>query len=584
MFQGIDPNGLVALSAELERRSSEIRHGISSALAIIQRSHPPSPTHQIRTARTSLDVWSADSAKTLRWRADAIQVGQQEGLNLLATLRATFAASTPFPLDTLEDSFQQWIADAEQSRLRADDAIASISRWLKQSLTDWDVSNRDLHNIEECLKELSRSELNLVIAGLTPRQLSRWVEEMGNRYNGFSQAEKQEIFMFLAENVSGNSLGKIHDAVLAGAGAEAAVDFGAAIQLASADRVIAEFIRYAVRHDLSGQRFSTLAPLLAIEGIEDQNKLDSSLWAVIQSDDALLAVVADSSTTTEHQYSQLPIDALITGLATSGDTNLKAHGFLAIHQLTTSGATDLANLLTSRHSRHRRKAASTYRDQNEAEHTLISQTRADLLRWSTTVLASDPDNIVTLLASDLDPTGDATTDYFYQLISAGESEQLSQVIDGLRGGPTVDLARFADYGSNPDYIFPHAQNLGFVAGALNRGVNMCADDAENNIDTIEKIAGVAMFAVELPLEAGAKAAEWATGLFGEGVSINLSDVADTTKGEIELYTYNLTRAVELALRPSTPVTDDTEVKLKAIQLWEERYRAARDRYYHQTDH
>ncbi|MDJ0664940.1 MAG: hypothetical protein QNJ75_10285 [Acidimicrobiia bacterium] len=527
MFRAIDPDGLAEIADRLVLRAAELRREGSVASWLLRcRTGSDVAGALMRAAR-----WADQAAADLRWRASAIGVGQQAGLDLAALVRAEFAAGGVFAPEQRDAALIPWLRDRGLSRRRIADAVDRIGEWLDQGWLDWDVTNSDLHNVRRTLASLAGDELDQVLAALSPRQLERWVAEMGNSYNGFSRAEKQDVFELLATNASGNTLVRLHDALLTSGGQTDLIDLGVAIQLHSPDRVIADFVVGVLRADQVTQRFSSLAPGKAIQGLQDPTEKTRAAGAVLVHPNALSWFIVDSLTAGE---SPTP---LLTALSrTTAGSHLAAGFVSALTLLTTPGQLD------------RMAAAQRSSEASSDEHHShpgLDATGEHLLDASVRFLAANPDAVFTDLATNADPDGDLTTAFWHLLVSNGDAESMAAVLQGLRGGAAIDLDRFSARGRDPGYEYPHARNLAFAAATLNRGMTRSAQDAQGDIDAISRVAGVATTAAGL-ISGGSAVAE---SLIGTGTGWTIESFAAAAKSDINDQLADLIDKATARLRP-----------------------------------
>jgi hypothetical protein len=202
---------------------------------------------------------------------------------------------------------------------------------------------------------------------------------------------------------------------------------------------------------------------------------------------------------------------------------------------------------------------------------MIRSAEVELLGDATHLLITDADAVVTELATRLDRDAALTTAYFHELIDHDLTGDVGRIVDSLRGGDTVDVGAFSQLGSDPNYPYPHAQNLAHVAGSLSSALRRYADEAKRDIDLIDLVAKMGSFLAG-PLVGGATylagLAQGAVGLVGEDVAIGLT-VANT-KRDIDDGLALVTRMVESALRPQLPPDDDPNFGI-ALHSWLERY-------------
>lgn len=584
VFRGIDPEGLDALASTLDIQTRSMRNQARTAIELLDRNRKSADAAGIGAMLDRIENWSLDTANTLLWRAETIRSGQDAGLDVFRLARARFAAEAVFSIGTVDEDYRQWVEALQASERRVAEAITNISDWLDQGWTDWDVTNGDLRNIWRALDGLSGEELDHVIAALSPRQLERWIEEMGNSINGFSREEKRQVFSLLAGNSSGETLGKVHDAIVERGGTEDATDLGTAIRQHAPDQAIIDFVGYAIEHDLASHAYSAVAPALAVGGIDDSKAIDAMLRLVLSDDATLQLIVVDSlaatATTGSEAIVARPLGSLVEAIARGGDAPLKAAAFAAVAAVATEPDARLRDLLRTRHQIF--DSATTdlmgRREVNNNATEMLRAVEPELLANAITILVSDANGVVEELASSLDPDGSSTTAFLYALVDQDEIEQLGLLVESLRGGDVVDATAFSTAGINPDYQYPHAQNLGFVAGNLRKALEQYADGEKDDIDWVVRGAGLATAAVGLfyakVLESVSLAATATEGIV-EYLSTDYW--AGRTKDEIDDYLGRIIDTVETSLQPPATPSVTTPNLGEALQAWGDRYDLVRGR-------
>ncbi len=581
MFRGIDPDGLIYLARVVESRAIDIRHQTRSALDILSRNG-----HDIAIVATTMariDHWGTTASTNLRWRADVIQHGQEVQFDVLGMRRAEFAAEAAFSIDNVDHTFRKWLTDRQDREQRVAGAVADISSWLDQGWLDWDVTNDDLHNISATLAALSGPELDQVIAELSPTQLKRWVQEMGHSINGLSRDEKRRVFDLLTINTTGTTLVRVHDAILAGGDGEDAIDLGMAIRTHSSEQTIVDFVTYTVGQDLSRHRYSGVAPALAVQAVKDPQAVDAITRAIITAGDALALIAVDSLITAHVEDTGNacididPLASLITPISNGTDPALRAAAFTAMVRFTTDADGQLRALLDERHGIFDSTAhdfLGTTQEETPAT-DILNDTQEQFLAAATRLLASDANGVVAELATELDEDGALTTSYFRQLVDLGRSDGLHRVIIALRGGDTVDSARFAEYGTDPDYPYPHAQNLAFLAGGLSNALAAYAGEAKADIDAISMGAGLAIASVGPVAEGLSWAAATVTPMLGDG-AINWF-ASNNVQGDIDEHRDELIEVVETHLQPLRTLGGPPVELGESGSWWDYRFRTIRRR-------
>lgn len=578
MFRGIDPEGLTSLANTVDDKTSSLGLRTRPTLDLLHRNGRPADAAAIGATVGRIEQWGAETGSNLRWRAGAIESGQAAGVDIFAITRARFAAEVVFSLGGIEDAYRRWIEILKDGQRRTDQAVADISDWLDQGWTDWDVTNNDLHNIWNTLTALSDAELDRVLMALSPAQLGRWIEEMGNSINGFSRDEKQRVFAMLANNASGEPLDRVHDAILSGGSRQDAVDIGMAISQHSPDQTIVDFVTYGVQRDLARHQYSGIALALATDGIADSAAIDEAVRAIVTNEGALDLILVDSLVTahiddTGDSCAYInPLGSLIQAMGRT-EPELLAVAFVSIAGLATDADDRLRRLLEQRRGTldtRERDLVGGY-EIDLAATQMIRSAEVELLGDATHLLITDADAVVTELATRLDRDAALTTAYFHELIDHDLTGDVGRIVDSLRGGDTVDVGAFSQLGSDPNYPYPHAQNLAHVAGSLSSALRRYADEAKRDIDLIDLVAKMGSFLAG-PLVGGATylagLAQGAVGLVGEDVAIGLT-VANT-KRDIDDGLALVTRMVESALRPQLPPDDDPNFGI-ALHSWLERY-------------
>ena len=580
MFRGIDPEGLTSLANTVDDKTSSLRLRTRPTLELLHRNGRPADAAAIGAAVGRIEQWGAETGSNLRWRAGTIESGQAAALDICATTRAQFAAAAVFSLDGVEDAYRRWVEELQAGQRRTDQAVADISGWLDQRWTDWDVTSSDLHNIWNTLDALSDAEFDRVLMALSPAQLGRWIEEMGNSINGFSRDEKQRVFAMLANNAAGEPLGKVHDAIMGSGSQQDAVDVGMAIRQHSADQVIVDFVTYGVQRDLARHRYSGVALAVATDGIEDPAAIDETVRAIVTSEGALDLIVVDSLVTahiddTGDSCAYInPLDSLIQAMGRGTEPELLAVAFVSIAGLAADADDRLHRLLGQRHGildTRERDLFGSY-EVNLAATQLIRSAEVELLGDATHLLITDTDAVLTEVATRLDRDAALTTAYFHQLLDHDLTGDVGRIVDSVRGGDTVDSVAFSQPGSDPNYPYPHAQNLAHIAGSLSTALRRYADESKRDIDLIDLVAKMGSLLAG-PLVGGATylggLAQGAIGLVSEDVA--LGGTVAGVKQDIDDGLAHVTQMVESVLRPQLPLDDEDPILGEALLWWLERY-------------
>lgn len=573
MFVAIDPAGLESLAAELESAAAAVRHRARVAATLLADNDVASA---IGASLERTGHWGIDAVANLRWRANIIRRGQTADLGSFGVLAVRFATEAVFALDTVTDDYRRWAAQLGERNRRVRDTIAAIGSWLHQGITDWDVTNDDLQHIRQALEDLSPAELDQVIAGLTPRQLTRWIEEMGHGINGFSREEKQQVFAMLASNASGESLGAVHDAILTAPGAaENTADLGIALSRNSADAVIAAFVAHAVGQDMPGHRYAGVAPAIAAGGLDDAAAVDEVVASIVGREGALSSIVVDDVVVAHTEgvagacVDIAPLETLTSAIAKGSNPELKATVFAALQHLAGDTA-NMAALLANRHTVLRTKRSDAAADR------MLDAARARLLDDATRIILSDPDGVVRHLATSVDASGTAMSDYMFQLVANHRIAAIGRIAAALRPGDQVDPVRFSEVGIDSDYRYPAAQNLAFVAATLSNGLSHYADRAEARIDMVSMIAAIAGALVGPLAPATGSLGTIVSGVVSGGGDWLAGDLsADSVKNTIDDELADLTTTVALELRPQLPLEINPPNLGEALLTWDRRYDAVR---------
>jgi len=559
------------LAAVVEIKTVTLRGRSRTVFDVLNRNGRGAETAEIGAMISRVEAWGTDTADTLRWRADIIRNGQTDGLDIGALALSVFASQAVFSISTFDETYRRWVAEWEESNRNVGEAIDRISDWIDQGWSDWDVTNNDLHNIQSTLESLSGSELDRVLANLSPTQLQRWVEEMGNSINGFSLDEKQEIFAILATSASGDSLSKVHEAILAGSGGEDAIRFGMAIQLTSPDQVILDFVSYAMASGLATHEFSGLAPVIALGGIEDAATAAAAVRKLVETTDSIELIVADTLAHTGAGASTTPnpLELLVSAIRDAGDSELNAIAFAALAGLTAGGGARLRELLLDRHGLGDTTSGGllTATKRDDRATAALSRAEPELLGYATELLLDDTNNVIEELATRRDVDGSLTTSYWQMLVDHRRHDDLHAVLGSLRGGDVVDTHRFSAAGTNPGYDYPHARNLAFVAATLNNALREYADESKGDIDAIAWVAGALSFGVGYFLSGiglvgsvAGTAPDWEVGHRG-----------DTIKDDIDTQYADTARAVKNSLLPSDDPPIEYPGTAIAQSLWRDLY-------------
>ena len=549
MFRGIDPIGLNELATELASRAWATRRISDATEAALLRNRCVGLATELSALTGRFSVWAGATEHDLRWRAEAMVRGQTLGDPLLAqfAIQVSFAATDPQLL------FARWKTEQRTDDERIGDATEAISTRLSQSWNDRDVTNNDLQEIENILRSLDPTDLSAVITSLTPRQLGRWVEEMGHQFNGFSREEKQSLFAYLAEHADGVALGAIHEAALTHGGFEETIDLGHAIAQHAADSAIAEFVAGVVGSGLADREFSGLAPAIAIAAIEGDDAATKCLQSLNSRDGSLKAVVLDAIAL--DQIEPGAFHRLVAALARATDGNAVAF----------SGLVSLRADSKDKHRAGRLRSGMNDWHNDITRTTIVDRT----LTLQTALLLGNLDDTIQQLATEIDPSGEVTTEYWRQMVDDGRSESIAAILRQIRGGADLDLEAFATRGDDHDYSYPRARNLAFVAATVNRGLTECAENAADDIEFIKRISGVAMTVVGLM----SIPAEAAAALIGLGTEIGIDAHADGTIEELNVQLDQLIDNVTDTLVPTRENVKDPSADLAlATVIWTDIYR------------
>ncbi len=97
-----------------------------------------------------------------------------------------------------------------------DQAVRSIESNLTQSWTDWDVSNGDLRDINNTLRDLTPAQTNDTIAALSNETLQTWGGEINGTLGGLNASDRQDLYSNLARDLDGEQLARVYGALDAG--------------------------------------------------------------------------------------------------------------------------------------------------------------------------------------------------------------------------------------------------------------------------------------------------------------------------------------------------------------------------------
>ena len=303
--------------------------------------------------------------------------------------------------------------------------------------------------------------------------------------------------------------------------------------------------------------------------------------AIITADDALALITVDSLITAHVEDTGNacidinPLASLIATISTGPDPALRAAAFTTMVRFTTDARGQLRAIMDERYGifdSTERAFLGTTQEETPAT-DILNDAQEQFLAAATRLLASDANGVVAELATELDEDGALTTSYFRQLVDLGRSDDLYRVVTALRGGDTVDSVKFAEYGTDPDYPYPHAQNLAFLAGGLSNALAAYADEAKAAIDAISIGAGLAIAAVGPIAEGLSWAAATVTPLLGDG-AINWF-ASNNVQGNIDEHLDGLIEAVETHLQPLRTLEGPPAELGESGSWWDYRYRTIR---------
>ncbi len=413
----------------------------------------------------------------LKWRSAVVRRAEEVPLHPRSLLHVAFAGEAGFASTDPEASFRSWLEEMHGAQA----ATAAIAQWLSQGWTDWDVTNGDLHRISTAVQALSGPQLNQVVSSLSTAQLERWIAEMNNSINGFSQQEKRDLFAVLAARATGDTLDRINAAVVAVSDQETASDLGNAIADHASCHAIVDFVLCVAARELVSRRYSALAPAVAIGGIEDHNAATELCQLLARRTDLLDLLVVDSVLAEEHAPGAT--HELTRLLANGSDPNASAALFAAATRLV--AAPGRAELVGRRitPTPGRDPAVAVNVDSERAVETTLVELAARLL-------TADPNGLIQELATGNDVNGETTSTFWRLLAERGEGAVIGEIVDRLRGGGIVSMDAFCtEPAPVPGYSYPHARNLAFAAGTLVNAFAAEAEAARGDIDAITRTAG-----------------------------------------------------------------------------------------------
>jgi hypothetical protein len=322
--------------------------------------------------------------------------------------------------------------------------------------------------------------------------------------------------------------------------------------------VIVDFVALSLSHELVDTPRSTLAPLLATTGIEGREPAAAAATIIAGRDRVVELAIIDSLTSFHPDVAASDPLQSLAGIVSRGcDPALAARTFATLARAA-ARPEDLYPLLAERYQVSLIPGTTN----DDEAMAMVIDGEPTLLNAAVTLLAADTDNVITHLATTIDPDGNLTSDFLLRLVSRKHVGDLGLIADSLRGGPEVDPVRFGDI---EGYPYSHAANLGYLAGALCNALDRYADRARSVVDGWSLLASAAFFVTGSLLEVTSTAAAavgsiaeyGATGWIGGKTQANI----DSGLSEVKI-------VVEQALRPDTGI--GTSIPGQAWEQWVER--------------
>ncbi|QOW21341.1 hypothetical protein [Novilysobacter avium] len=388
-----------------------------------------------------------------------------------------------------------------------DNAINSIKDRLSQGIFDWDVSHGDLKSINNTMADLSPSERNDVIAGMSDAELENWAGEIHGSLGSLSADERQTLFNKLAEGLDAEQMVRMVAAFDASGNPDSIRELGAAVATHGSPEAKQAFIEAMAgrtntgdahfdpepthRNDVTDKLLADPDALAVAEVLASlEGEYFDDAWNALsdsQQASVMQAGIGQAETSSRNgnitNFDTTLAGRIVDAAASSSDPNVKADVFeLASEKLAVvQGGGDNGAVPFGVGTDSRNEGA-----------------RDTLANSMTTLINTDVNAIVARLEV-VDHDGSALVTYVTEQLAAGREEQVGELItkvqkgDDLQGDPAT---RFIE--TDADGQYANAHNLGYLMGAVEAGVRTVTDDRVAQAEMIRDIFGGALKIAGLP--------------------------------------------------------------------------------------
>ena len=388
-----------------------------------------------------------------------------------------------------------------------DNAINSIKDNLSQGFFDWDVSHGDLKSINSTLADLTPSQRNEVISGMSDAELESWAGEVHGSLGGLNADERQTLFNDLAAGLDAEQMVRMVEAFDGSGNPDSVRELGAAVATHGSPDAKQAFVEAMAGRTNTGDADFNPQPT-------HRNDVTDKLVA---DPDAL--AVAEVLASLEGEY----FDDAWNALSDSQQTSVMQAG---IGQAETSSRNgNITNFDTSLASRIADAAASSDDANVKADVFELASAKLavvqsggdngavpfgvgtdsrnasarDALATSMTTLINTDVNAIVARLEGVDHDGSALVTYISEQLDAGREDQIGELItkvqkgDDLQGDPAT---RFTETDAGGQYA--NAHNLGYLMGAVEAGVRDVTGDRVAQAEMIRDIFGGALQIAGIP--------------------------------------------------------------------------------------
>lgn len=388
-----------------------------------------------------------------------------------------------------------------------DNAINSIKDSLSQGVFDWDVSHGDLKSINDTLADLTPSERNEVIAGMSDAELKSWAGEVHGSLGSLDAGERQALFNNLAEGLDAEQMVRMVEAFDASGNPDSVRELGAAVATHGSPDAKQAFVEAMAGRTTTGDADFNPEPTHRND-VTDKLVADPDALAVAEVLASLEGEYFDDAWNALSDSQQTAVMQAGIGQAETSSRNGNITNFdssLASRIVDAASTSNDANVKADVFELASEKLAVVQSggDNGGVPFGMGTDTRnaeaRDALATSMTTLINSDVNAIVARLEVVDHDGSALVAYVSEQLAAGREDQVGELItkvqkgDDLQGDPAM---RFTE--TDADGQYANAHNLGYLMGAVEAGVRDVTGNRVEQAEMIRDIFGGALKIAGVP--------------------------------------------------------------------------------------